>query len=573
VDESDELGQDEEPAERVTERVKIFGAEPAGTPASGGSPSADEPTAMGDGGERPKEIPRYVAGEPSGAVPLLPHWTDPPTGQVPAIVDRRGGDAETDPLVAAGGGPSWREHEHEWDDGEFDAALLADDDTRVGALDERPLEERRPWEFEDFASGRGEIASGSSGQDSGGVWAGENRPGADVSEEPEERSSGHSEYAAEEDDGFWAEEPRSRLSFWGDEEDREDRDTGRATHETTHEDDTEHAEVGAGFGIESRALRESEAAETTLTGDVESPGARSSTDGAMPSSTGRARGGGSGEGRGAGRSGRSVPVAIATGVGFALVALLCFLAGALATLVLATIVVTLAVAECYAAIRRSGRRPATLLGLVATVGLMISAYDKGVAALPLVMALVVVTSMVWYLVGAERGSATEGITSTIFGFAWVGVLGSFAALMLAPSQYPHGHGVAFLLGAVVATVAADVGALAIGGWLGRRPLAPRVSPHKTWEGTIGGGVVAIAASVVITGQVHPWTPGKAAVLGLVVAVIAPIGDLCESLVKRDLGLKDMGSILPGHGGILDRFDALLFALPATYYLVRVLHLG
>jgi len=100
-----------------------------------------------------------------------------------------------------------------------------------------------------------------------------------------------------------------------------------------------------------------------------------------------------------------------------------------------------------------------------------------------------------------------------------------------------------------------------------------VSPKKTWEGFVGGAILAVAVSAAITGQVHPWTPGKAAVLGLVVAVVAPVGDLCESLIKRDLGLKDMGSLLPGHGGVLDRVDALLFVLPVTYYLVRVLHLG
>jgi phosphatidate cytidylyltransferase len=133
--------------------------------------------------------------------------------------------------------------------------------------------------------------------------------------------------------------------------------------------------------------------------------------------------------------------------------------------------------------------------------------------------------------------------------------------------------VAFLVGAVVATVGADVGALVIGGWRGRHPLAPHISPNKTWEGLIGGTVFAVLASAAITGQVHPFTPGKAAVLGLVAAVVAPVGDLCESLIKRDLGLKDMGSLLPGHGGVLDRVDALLFVLPATYYLVRVLHLG
>jgi phosphatidate cytidylyltransferase len=242
-------------------------------------------------------------------------------------------------------------------------------------------------------------------------------------------------------------------------------------------------------------------------------------------------------------------------------------------LVLSTVVVTIAAAECYAALRRAGRRPAALLGLVATVGVMVSAYAKGVSALPLVLALVVVTSMIWYLAGVEKGSPVEGIVSTVFGFVWVGLLASFAALMLAPSQYPHRHGVAFMLGAVIATVAADVGALVVGGSLGRHPLAPRVSPQKTWEGFIGGAVLAVAASAAITGQVHPWTPGKAAVLGLVVAVVAPLGDLCESLIKRDLKLKDMGSLLPGHGGVLDRVDGLLFVLPVTYYLVRVLHLG
>ena len=190
-----------------------------------------------------------------------------------------------------------------------------------------------------------------------------------------------------------------------------------------------------------------------------------------------------------------------------------------------------------------------------------------------VFVLVIVATLVWYLAGAEQGSAIDGVSVTIFGFAWIGILGSFAALMLAPSQYPHRHGVAFLLGAVVAVAGADIGALAIGGWRGRHHMAPKVSPHKTWEGFIGGAVLAVVLSVAITGQVHPFTPGKAALLGLVVAVVAPLGDLCESLIKRELGLKDMGTLLPGHGGVLDRFDAVFFVLPATYYLVRVLHLG
>lgn len=257
----------------------------------------------------------------------------------------------------------------------------------------------------------------------------------------------------------------------------------------------------------------------------------------------------------------------------AAVVVLVLAAGPLPTLVFATVMTTLAAAEAFASFRRAGRRPATLLGLAATVAVMVAAYDKGITALPLVTVILVVTAMVWYLVGAERGSAVEGISATLLGFMWVGLLGAFVALLVAPSVYPHRHGLAFAFGAVVATVAADVGALAVGSWLGRHPLAPKVSPNKTWEGWAGGAILAVAASVLITGHMHPWTPGKAAILGVVVAVVAPLGDLCESLVKRSLGLKDMGSLLPGHGGVLDRMDALLFVLPATYYLVRVLNLG
>ncbi len=97
-----------------------------------------------------------------------------------------------------------------------------------------------------------------------------------------------------------------------------------------------------------------------------------------------------------------------------------------------------------------------------------------------------------------------------------------------------------------------------------------MSPNKTYEGLAGGMLMAILAAVVICGRFVPWDDlGDSIKLGIVVAIAAPLGDLCESMIKRDLGIKDMGTILPGHGGILDRFDALLFVLPAVYYLARV----
>jgi len=266
-------------------------------------------------------------------------------------------------------------------------------------------------------------------------------------------------------------------------------------------------------------------------------------------------------------------LAVATGVAVAAIAVLAMWGGQVSTMVLVTVIVVLCAAEAYDALRRSGRRSATLLGLVATLGLMLAAYAKGPTAIPFVAALLLVGSMVWYLIGVERGSPLEGTSTTVFVFVWVGVLGSFAALLLAPSQFPLRHGVAFFAGAVIAGVLDDVGALAVGRWLGNHHLAPHVSPGKTWEGFLGGAALAILGSAFITARIHPWTVPKAILLGVVVAILAPLGDLCESLIKRELGLKDMGRLLPGHGGVLDRFDALLFVMPATYYLVRLVHLG
>ena len=152
-------------------------------------------------------------------------------------------------------------------------------------------------------------------------------------------------------------------------------------------------------------------------------------------------------------------------------------------------------------------------------------------------------------------------------------LGSFAGLLLNPTAYPLRHGVAYLGAAVALTVAHDVGSFAVGSKLGRHRLAPRVSPGKTIEGLIGGTVLTLGLAAGVVARVHPFGIGTALALGAVVVVFAPIGDLFESVVKRDLGLKDMGRLLPAHGGVFDRIDAMLFVLPATYLLVRLVHIG
>jgi len=123
------------------------------------------------------------------------------------------------------------------------------------------------------------------------------------------------------------------------------------------------------------------------------------------------------------------------------------------------------------------------------------------------------------------------------------------------------------------SIAYDIAALFIGSSIGKRPLAPSISPNKTWEGLIGGSVAAILMAVIVVHLIHPWTLMSSLVLGIVVAIVSPLGDLTESLVKRNLGLKDMGRLLPGHGGMMDRVDGLLFVLPATFYVVQAFHLA
>jgi phosphatidate cytidylyltransferase len=153
----------------------------------------------------------------------------------------------------------------------------------------------------------------------------------------------------------------------------------------------------------------------------------------------------------------------------------------------------------------------------------------------------------------------------MLGVIWVGLLGSFAALMLA--GFPGGR--MLLVGAIVCTVASDVGGLAVGTAVGRSQIAPDVSPNKTVEGTLGGLALSVVAGIVIGLASDTWGGGiHGFLLGLVVGVVAPVGDLSQSLIKRDLGVKDMGTALPEHGGFLDRFDSLLFALPAVYFLAQ-----
>jgi phosphatidate cytidylyltransferase len=408
--------------------------------------------------EAPEALRPRVVPSPPPAAPSMPHWTDPPTGEVPKIIPE-GVEGGSDDLEAwssfATSGPRWRDQAGDWEDADFDAADLGHDEgTRVGALDDRE------------------------------------RPAPD--------------------------------DFFG-----------------------VHAE-------EDLVTIDEVPPRPVATPPVPRPRPRRGPGASVPN------------------SGRDMPMAIATGMGMFVLALILFKIGPAAVLALVAAVIVLAAAELFAALQRGGYQPATLLGLVASGGLVLSAYWKGEAALPLVLGLTVLFTFLWYLLGVTRSSPTMNAGVTLLAVLQIGLLGSFGALIL---TLPHGRGVLF--GVILATATNDIGALLIGQQVGRAPVAPSVSPNKTVEGVVGGAITSVILTILVLKvfNVDPWTTGSAAALALVVAVAAPLGDLAESMIKRDLGIKDMGTVLPGHGGFLDRFDGLLFALPVVYYLCRLLNIG
>ena len=263
--------------------------------------------------------------------------------------------------------------------------------------------------------------------------------------------------------------------------------------------------------------------------------------------------------------GRDLPLALLTAAAIVVVALLALASGRTTTLWLAAVIVGLSALELANGLRLRGHHPATMIALLGSVGLVFAAKRDGTAAFPVFFALTAVFSMLWFLWKVSPGRPVRGVGSTLLTFGYVGVLGGFAGLML---QSPDGVGL--VLGTAICTVAYDVVGYFFGSQFGRSRIAPDVSPNKTIEGTLVGWTAAVVLGVLAVGHIHPWDTKSGLALGLLVATGSVVGDLCESMIKRDLDLKDFGSFLPGHGGVLDRFDGLLFCLPIGYYLA--LHL-
>lgn len=269
--------------------------------------------------------------------------------------------------------------------------------------------------------------------------------------------------------------------------------------------------------------------------------------------------------------GRDVQTAAVVGAALAIGFLVLVSIKPAAALVMVTAVMVLAAAEFFAAVRKPGFSPPTILGLAAVAAMPLATYWRGETAMTLVLVLTLVFGMLWYVAGVSSERPVANLAVTMLAVVWIGVFGSFGALML---QQPDGGGM--MIAAILVAVAHDVGAFFGGRQFGRTPMST-ISPNKTVEGLVAGIVASIltAAIVVFTLGISDFSENflHVLLLGIVVGLVTPLGDLAESMVKRDLRIKDMGAMLPGHGGVLDRFDGILFALPATWYLWLLLGLN
>ncbi|MEU9506497.1 phosphatidate cytidylyltransferase [Micromonospora sp. NPDC048170] len=263
------------------------------------------------------------------------------------------------------------------------------------------------------------------------------------------------------------------------------------------------------------------------------------------------------------RAGRNLPAAIAVGVGLGALIVVPLFFYRPAFLVVVAAAVGVGIWEMARAVRRSGAHPPLvplIAGGVLSIGL---AWFSGPDALSLGLLVTVLGTMVWRLGDGPRGFQRDLTAATLIA-VYVPFLGGFAALLAAPED-----GEWRVLVTLAAVVLSDTGGYAAGVNFGKHPMAPSVSPKKSWEGFAGSVTAAALGSALLLWLSLDVAPWWGALFGLAISGAAVLGDLAESMIKRDLGVKDMSNLLPGHGGLMDRLDSILFALPTAYLLLAV----
>lgn len=262
------------------------------------------------------------------------------------------------------------------------------------------------------------------------------------------------------------------------------------------------------------------------------------------------------------RAGRDLPAAIGVGValGVAILGSLFTVRYLFIAIIAAAIVV--GTVELAGAVRKAANIRITLVpALVGGQAIIWLAWPYGREGAVTAFVVTVLACLLWRLPGGAAGYLRD-VAASVFAVAYLPLFASFAAMLVPPHD-----GVGRVLSFMIVVVACDTGGYAAGVLRGRHPLAPSISPKKTWEGFAGSLVAGVAGGVLSLVYLLHGQPWQGAIFGVAVVLTATLGDLMESLIKRDLGIKDMGTILPGHGGLMDRLDSLLPSAVVSWLLL------
>lgn len=274
---------------------------------------------------------------------------------------------------------------------------------------------------------------------------------------------------------------------------------------------------------------------------------------------------------------RNLPVAVFSGLLLSAVFLgLTMFVGPLGSLIFVVVALAIAGVEYFGKVSEKGYRPAVAPGVVAIVAAPLAGYWLAEFGLPLVIVFAFMAGSIGFI-GANsiESGPMPNMAITMLGVIWIGLMGSYAGMLL---DWSNGFGDGTNWGTdtlvllAIGVVANDVGAYFVGSAFGRTPLRGWISPAKSVEGFLGGAVLTLIVMVIVGLQEFSDTWSEMShllMLGVVILLLAPLGDLTESMFKRNLDVKDFGTLISGHGGVLDRFDGFLFTLPAVYYLFRV----
>jgi phosphatidate cytidylyltransferase len=261
------------------------------------------------------------------------------------------------------------------------------------------------------------------------------------------------------------------------------------------------------------------------------------------------------------RAGRNLPAAIGVGLALGALILVSLYVWKAAFVGVVAAAAVLGVWELTNAFREARVRVPVVPIAVGAVAIVAAAYAGGSEPMLVALTLSVLATLLWRLPEKPSGYVRD-ITAGVFALVYVPFLAAFAALLLRADDGADRVVVFILL-----TVLSDVGGYAAGVLFGKHPMAPSISPKKSWEGFAGSALFCAAGGAVVVPVLIDGQAWEGVLIGLAVMAVATLGDLGESMIKRDLGIKDMGSLLPGHGGLMDRLDSLLLAAPVTYLLL------